>query len=93
MTLFMRKLLAYGIVAEILLFILLYYFGPNGMQVLSRLSLERNAIEQEIVSIRHEINQLDQKMKEGHTAFAKEKIARERLHMKKNNETVYFIKK
>ena len=84
MTLFMRRLLVYGVVAEILFFVLLYYFGPNGTVVLSRLALEKDIVTREIATIRQEVSELNQKIKESHTSFAKEKIARERLHMKKN---------
>lgn len=89
----MRKLLMCGIGAEILLFVLLYYAGPNGTHILSQLLLEKSRIEREVFDVHSEIDQLSEKIKNGHTAFAKEKIARERLLMKKKDETVYFIKK
>ena len=89
----MRRLLVYGVGVEILFFVLLYYRGPNGTNILSRLALEKDTIVHEIATIQKEVHMLDQRIKESHTSFAKEKIARERLHMKKNNETVYFIKK
>lgn len=92
MTLFMRRLLKYGLFFETVLFLLFYYFGPNGLSMISRLGQQKGDVMADIVLIRQEIDQLDIKIKQGKTAFAKEKIARERLLMKKNNETVYFKK-
>lgn len=93
MTLFARRLLMYAACVEILLFLLLYYFGSNGTHVITQLALERELILQEIASIQLEVDSLGQKISQGRTSFAKEKIARERLHMKKKDETVYFLKR
>lgn len=93
MTLFMRRLLIYGLCAEILLFFLLYYFGSNGTHLISKLALEKNQFIHEIENLQHEVNELDQKIQQARTSFAKEKMARERLHMKKKDEKIYFLKK
>lgn len=93
MTLFMRRLLLYGVCAEIILFFLLYYFGSNGTHVLAKLALEKKQLIEEIELFQREVDQLDQKIKQARTPFAKEKIARERLLMKKKDEKIYFLKK
>lgn len=92
MTLLMRRLLIYGVSAEVFLFLFLYYFGSNGTHIISKLALEKKQVLQEIVDIQYEVDELNQKIKQAHTAFAKEKIARERLLMRKKDETIYFLK-
>jgi cell division protein FtsB len=44
----------------------------------------------DIATLKQEIETLKYTIARNQTDFAKEKIARERLIMKKNNETVYF---
>ena len=46
----------------------------------------------DIAALKQEIETLKSNIARNQTDFAKEKIARERLVMKKNNETVYFKK-
>lgn len=69
---------------------MLYCFGPNGLHVLSGLKSQTEDVMQEIQLIQKEVQQLKIKIAESKSDFAKEKIARERLLMKKENETVYF---
>ncbi|MBI2353136.1 septum formation initiator family protein [Candidatus Dependentiae bacterium] len=92
MTLFIRKILKYGLLLEIALFFVFYYFGPNGMVVFYRLAEGKKEIESDIMVIIQENERLKSLIEQGKTPFAKEKIARERLLMKKNNEIVYFLK-
>lgn len=93
MTLFMRRLLMYGVALEIVLFFLFYYFGSNGTHVVSKLILEKEQIMQEIVNLEHAVDELYDNINQSHSDFIKEKIARERLRMKKKDETIYFLKK
>lgn len=93
MTLLMRRILLYGFIVEVILFFLLYYFGSNGKPVLIKLLEETKEVGQEITVLQSEINQLNHAIQDGKSSFAKEKIARERLHMKKDKEIVYFIKR
>ena len=92
MTLFIRKMLVYGFGFEVLLFIFLYYFGPNGKHMIVKLAEEKMQVNKEIVLLKDEVDKLEYKIKYGFTPFAKEKIARERLHMKKDKEIIYFMK-
>lgn len=90
MTLFFRKLLLFFLFFETILFLMLYCFGPNGLHVLSGLTSQTHQIIQGIEELQQEVQQLHTKIAESKSDFAKEKIARERLLMKKENETVYF---
>lgn len=86
--------LVYGALAvEILFYFFVYWYGPRGLLVLQNLKKERtqlqaaiSAHEQECAAMKSEIA-LWQK-----NDFFKEKYARERLLMKKENETVYLHK-
>lgn len=93
MTLFVKKILICGLVAEAILFFSFYHFGSTGKPLLAKLVEEKKGVEREIGMLQSHINHLAYKIKEGKTPFAKEKIARERLHMKKDKEKVYFIKR
>lgn len=88
----MQRLLQWGLGLEIIIFGLLYYFGPHGLSHLSVMKIKKEEMLQEIMLIGAEVDQLKKDIKRSTTVFAKEKIARERLCMKKDNETVYFIK-
>lgn len=92
MTIFARKLITFGFCFEVIIFCLLYYFGPNGIHIISELTQQKKALGQDVVIITQEIQGLEGDIARAKTPFAKEKIARERLYMKKNNETVFFKK-
>ena len=86
----MNKLLFMIITFEGILFLLLYFFGPNGSHLLSELSLQKVKEQEAIVLLERKIDQLQQELKFSQSSFAKEKFARERLLMKKENEKIYF---
>lgn len=89
---FLKKLVFFVLFFEGILFLVLYCFGPNGLHVVSSLQDQKSHINKEIIHLRSEIEALRQDIAFVITDFAKEKMARERLLMKKNNETVYFKK-
>ena len=90
MTLFFKRLVLSVLLIESILFCVLYYFGPNGMHILSSLRAQKVDILTDIDSLKGDIAQIKQELEYSQSAFYKEKMARERLQMKKNNEIVLF---
>lgn len=93
MTLFFRNILKYILLAEMVLFLLFYYFGPSGIQAIQALCHDTKMILQEIDELTKQTADLACQIQESKKPFAKEKMARERLLMKKEHEMVYFIKR
>ncbi|MBM17450.1 MAG: hypothetical protein CL947_00080 [Epsilonproteobacteria bacterium] len=89
---FLKKLLGIVLIFEILLFLMLYYFGPNGWHVITALQEQKKQLTEEVNQLSNKIVELEIVLQTSQTAFEKEKMARERLLMKKDNETVYFKK-
>lgn len=92
MTFFVRRCIQIFLVIESILFILLYCFGPKGLSSLHDIAKSYRKTELEIVQLTEEVEALQKQAADNKTDFAKEKIAREQLLMKKNNEIVYFKK-
>jgi cell division protein FtsB len=90
MTFFVRRCLMLFVVGEMFVFFMVYCFGPNSLKSLYEIKHLKVQTEIDIVNLQKEIIDLQQKTKINQTDFAKEKIAREQLLMKKDNETVYF---
>lgn len=89
---FLKKLLLGALLFEVILFFMLYYFGPNGYHLFSGLIQQKIVLYEQIKKIQSDIDTLEQKIRISQTAFAKERVARERLFMKKDDEIVYFKK-
>lgn len=92
MTPFVKKILLSALLFEAILFLMLYCFGPNGRHIMIDLSGQKILLHSEIEELRQDVKNLQHKIQIAQTDFAKEIIARERLLMKKDNETVYFRK-
>lgn len=92
MTPFVKKILFSALLFEILLFCMLYFFGPNGRHVVVDLLGQKVLLHLEIKKLQENIIDLQKKINLAETDFAKEAIARERLLMKKDNEIIYFRK-
>ena len=90
MTFLERRLLLLGLLCEVSIFVLLYCFGPKGFKMLSDLKQQARVLQQDIVQIEYEISILKKDIQAGLGDFTKEKIAREKLLMKKDQELVYF---
>ncbi len=82
----------YGVLAlEILLYACIYMYGPSGLFVLSLLKQQRTNLQAKERAMQDEIRILRQEVQAWQsTDYFKEKYARERLLMKKEEETVYF---
>ena len=92
MTFFVRRCLILFLWFELLIFFVIYCFGPKSLKSLYDIKSAQTATENEITALKKEIEILKVDIARNQTDFAKEKIARERLLMKKNDETIYFKK-
>ena len=87
-----RSVIPLLFLTEIILFIGLYLYGPHGRPLLHKLKKENDAIMSTIITTENDIEQL-------HTMIAawqsnplyQERIAREKLHMAKAQEQVYYL--
>jgi len=79
-------------VVEIVVFIFVYVFGPQGMQALRHVQQENAVIEKNIHALRTEIQELEDTIIAWQTyPFYKEKIAREQLQMARKSDQVYYL--
>ena len=78
--------------AEIVIFLLFYYGGNQGLRSVFVLADENKKISLEIEETKQEIIALENTIKTWQSdSFYKEKLAREELHMAKENEQVYLV--
>ena len=81
------------LVIESIIFVLFYIFGFHGLLQLRTLYTHRELVMKDIESSMQQKQCLqDELALWQENDFAKEQYARERLHMKKKEEVVYFIK-
>ena len=90
MTFFVRRCLLIFMIFELLIFCVVYCFGPKGLKTLWDVEHMCIQVDKDIVLLHKEIESLQIDIAQNQTSFAKEKIARERLLMKKDDEIVYF---
>lgn len=90
MTFFVRRCLKLFLIFELVIFFVIYCFGPKSLKSLHDIESMKIQTVQEISNLKKEIEILKYDVERNQTEFAKEKIARQRLLMKKNNETIYF---
>jgi cell division protein FtsB len=77
---------------EAVIFMGTYLFGAQGIRVMRQLTAADHKLDQDIAAISHEIDQLNNEIVAWQSDdFYKEKVARERLHMARKNETIYYI--
>lgn len=93
MTFFVRRCLQIFLIFEMVIFFVIYCFGPKSLKFLKEIKNMQHMVSTEIVNLESEVSGLLQESIKLQSAFAKETIARERLLMKKNEENVYFKNK
>lgn len=88
-----KQLILRGIfVLEICIFLGTYFFGAQGIKALTQLNGQHKQLVHEIAQLEDDITTLEQKISTWQTdSFYKEKIARERLHMARKNELIYYV--
>lgn len=80
------------LVFEVGIFLIMYSFGPKSIKTLYDVYHQKVEIQEEIALLRAENNELLHSIGLHRGLFYREKIAREQLLMKRDDETVYFIK-
>jgi cell division protein FtsB len=90
MTFFVRRCLILFLGFELSIFFVIYCFGPKSLKSLYDINNLQVATKSDIAQLKKDIEILKSDIACHQTDFAKEKIARERLVMKKNDETIYF---
>lgn len=88
-----RRTMIVFLFVELLFFTILYCFGPKSIKVLYDMYEQENNVHEEIHMLSRDIAQLEQEIQQSVTLFAKEKIAREKLLMKKEKELVFLTAK
>jgi cell division protein FtsB len=89
---FIRKSILFFLVFELSVFLILYCFGPKGIKTWYDVCAQRTIVEQELDTLRQENQTLQEQIELSKVDFSQEKIAREILLMKKDDEKVYFVK-
>lgn len=92
MTFFIRRSIIFFLLFEVVVFFVIYCFGPKSIKTLYDIYKEKDKLSQEISDLELENNRLLNLIEFHKTEFAQEKIAREKLLMKRNDEKVYFTK-
>jgi cell division protein FtsB len=92
MTFFIRRCIIFFLIFELIVFFMIYCFGPKSIKTLHDIYQEKEKIQREIVDIEQENKKLLDLIEFHKTEFAKEKVAREVLTMKRDDEKVYFTK-
>lgn len=90
MTFFVRRCLLLFMIAELFIFFVIYCFGPKGLKTLYNIGHVQLQVRNDICKLQQDIETLKKEIGRNQTDFVQEKIARERLLMKKNDEMVYF---
>ena len=86
-----KKMVLFFLSIEIILFALVYFFGPNGWSMLTQLKKSNYRLELECQNLKTKLAQLELDSQEwSESSFLKEKVAREQLLMKKSGEIIYF---
>jgi cell division protein FtsB len=87
-----RAIFRFCFMFEVLIFVYVYLFGAQGMQVLHSIEQENGALEKNIQYVRTEIAQLNQQILAWQSEpFYKEKVAREQLQMARKGDVIYYL--
>lgn len=87
-----RTLLRVFFAVEIIVFAGMYLFGAQGLRVIRKLHHDTAQLDQEINHLRTDVATLEHNVVAWQSDhFYQEKIARERLHMARKNDVVYYL--
>jgi len=92
MTIFFRKIIIFFLLFEVVVFFMIYCFGPKSIKTLYDIYDQKEKIKNEIILLNQKNKELTDLIAYHKSEFAKEKIAREVLNMKKADEKVYVLK-
>ncbi len=87
-----QKIFRLFFMSEVVVVSCLYLFGSHGLCSYLKLSRENGSLQQEISILEKEIIDLqdEQKMWHTHRTFYCEQYAREKLHMARKDEVIYY---
>ena len=87
-----RTLFYFVFVTEVVCFVALFIFGPNGIAKISTLQQENRQVECKIEDLKIELIQLEKQIDDWYQhSFLKEKIARQELQMARDGDEIYLI--
>lgn len=87
-----RFLLRLFFAVEIFLFIVIYLFGTQGLQVVLSMRRENSALSLEVHHLESEVQEVKKTIASWKKdPFYKEKVAREQLHMARPGDEIYFL--
>lgn len=88
-----KKILIFTLLlAEVVIFGLVYLFGNHGIKQLRAMQKENQDLQLEVDNLKLDLARLEEQLSLWESdAFYKEKIARERLHLSRSNEQVYHL--
>ncbi|MBI2344958.1 septum formation initiator family protein [Candidatus Dependentiae bacterium] len=92
MTFLIRKMIIFFLLFEVGVFFVIYCFGPKSIKTLHDIYFQKKVMQNEIIFLSQENKKLTGLIEYHKSEFAKEKIAREVLKMKKPHEKIYFLK-
>jgi len=92
MTFFIRRCIIFFLVFEVIMFFVIYCFGPKSIKTLYDIYQEKDKLQRDIADLEQNNKNLLDLIGFHKTDFAKEKLARELLIMKRNEEKVYLRK-
>lgn len=88
---FWSKFLVIFLVCEVAIFGVVYYFGSQGIVYLNEIKHQRKVIAQNVRDLESEVVDLEHKVEQwSEDSFLHEKYAREKLHLQKDKEIIYF---
>lgn len=88
---FWSKFLVLFLVCEVTIFGVVYYFGGQGVLYLQQLKKQRISLVSHVTVLQSEIDDLKDTITQWEDgSFLQEKYAREKLHLQKENELIYF---
>lgn len=86
-----RVLLLLLLVAEIVVFVGNFLYAENGLPKVLTLQRKNSRLKDEVQDLKNELMAMEEHLAQWNKyPFYKEKIAREQLHMIRDNEVVYF---
>ncbi len=89
---FNRSVIYFAFTLELVCFVGLFMFGPNGVAKISTMQQQNKQIEQEINEYKIELTQLEKQIDDWYqNSFLKEKIAREELQMARDGDEIYLV--
>lgn len=80
------------LLVEAIIFGAAYLFGKHGIKQIKVAQAENEQLLQEVQALKQVVEKLEKQLQDWESnSFYKEQIARERLHLSKPNEQIYYL--